>query len=105
MTASIFLLTFFMFIGLAAVGLGVRKDKLEVVQSVDLNRYVGRWYEIARLPNSFQKKCADAVTANYTKRAGGKIEVILKPGGKHHPHSLKDPAPIVDFLLKNALKS
>ena len=36
--------------------------------------------------------------------AGGKIEVIVKPGVNHHPHSLKDPKPIVDFLLKNALK-
>jgi pimeloyl-ACP methyl ester carboxylesterase len=33
---------------------------------------------------------------------GGKIEVILKPGVDHHPHSLKDPQPIVDFLLQNA---
>ena len=33
---------------------------------------------------------------------GGLIEVIVKAGGEHHPHSLKDPAPIVDFLLKNA---
>lgn len=33
---------------------------------------------------------------------GAPIEVILKPGGEHHPHSLKDPAPIVEFLLKNA---
>jgi pimeloyl-ACP methyl ester carboxylesterase len=31
--------------------------------------------------------------------AGGKIDVILKPGVNHHPHSLKDPKPIVDFLL------
>jgi len=31
---------------------------------------------------------------------GGLIEVIRKPGGKHHPHSLKDPTPIVDFLVK-----
>ena len=36
------------------------------------------------------------------KALGGKIEVILKPGVDHHPHSLKDPQPIVDFLLKNA---
>jgi len=34
--------------------------------------------------------------------AGGLIEVIVKPGGKHHPHSLADPAPIVEFLLKHA---
>jgi pimeloyl-ACP methyl ester carboxylesterase len=37
------------------------------------------------------------------RAAGGKIEVILKPGGKHHPHSLKDPKPILDFLLQNSL--
>lgn len=36
------------------------------------------------------------------RAAGAPIEVIVKPGGDHHPHSLKDPAPIVDFLLKNA---
>ncbi len=36
------------------------------------------------------------------KALGGKIEVILKPGVDHHPHSLKNPQPIVDFLLKNA---
>jgi pimeloyl-ACP methyl ester carboxylesterase/lysophospholipase L1-like esterase len=30
---------------------------------------------------------------------GGKIRVIRKPGGKHHPHSLSDPAPIVDFAV------
>jgi pimeloyl-ACP methyl ester carboxylesterase len=38
------------------------------------------------------------------RAAGGKIEVILKPGVKHHPHSLKDPKPITDFILQNALK-
>lgn len=36
------------------------------------------------------------------RAAGGTIEVIVKPGVNHHPHSLKDPKPFVDFLLKNA---
>ena len=36
------------------------------------------------------------------RELGGTIEVILKPGGDHHPHSLQDPTPIVDFLVKNA---
>jgi pimeloyl-ACP methyl ester carboxylesterase len=36
------------------------------------------------------------------KAAGGMIEVIVKPGVNHHPHSLKDPKPIVDFLLRHA---
>ncbi|MDO4575135.1 MAG: prolyl oligopeptidase family serine peptidase [Planctomycetia bacterium] len=36
------------------------------------------------------------------KKAGGNVEIILKPGCDHHPHSLKDPTPIVDFMLKCA---
>jgi pimeloyl-ACP methyl ester carboxylesterase len=36
------------------------------------------------------------------RELGGMIEVIAKPGVDHHPHSLKDPAPIVDFLVKHA---
>lgn len=36
------------------------------------------------------------------RAAGGTIEVIVKPGGKHHPHSLPDPKPIVDFILQHA---
>ncbi|MEQ8339086.1 MAG: alpha/beta hydrolase, partial [Cyclobacteriaceae bacterium] len=34
------------------------------------------------------------------KAAGGKIQVIHKPGIGHHPHSLENPQPIVDFALK-----
>ena len=37
---------------------------LETVASVDLQRYAGKWYEIARLPNSFQKDCWNS-TAEY----------------------------------------
>ncbi|OYZ31291.1 MAG: hypothetical protein B7X86_09980 [Sphingobacteriales bacterium 17-39-43] len=33
--------------------------------------------------------------------AGGKIELIVKKGVGHHPHSLQDPKPIVDFILKH----
>jgi len=76
MAANIFVMTFLTFTAFAAVARERGKDELEVVQSVDLSRYVGRWYEISRLPNGFQKKCADLVTANYTLRADGKIEVI-----------------------------
>ena len=37
------------------------------------------------------------------KELGGDITLIVKPGVKHHPHSLKDPAPIVAFVLKHTL--
>ena len=36
------------------------------------------------------------------RELGQTIEVIMKPGADHHPHSLTDPTPIVDFLTKNA---
>jgi pimeloyl-ACP methyl ester carboxylesterase len=38
------------------------------------------------------------VEARY-QALGGKIRVIRKPGGKHHPHSLTEPTPIVDFAI------
>lgn len=35
------------------------------------------------------------------RELGGPIQVNVKPGVGHHPHSLKDPAPIVEFLLQH----
>lgn len=43
-----------------------------------------------------------AVLVTRYRAAGGLIEVVIKPGGDHHPHSLADPAPIVNFLLAHA---
>ena len=42
----------------------------------------------------------DVLVKTY-RQAGGQIEVIVKEGIGHHPHSLKDPAPIVRFILAN----
>ena len=42
-----------------------------------------------------------AIVEERYKALGGEITVILKEGVGHHPHSLKDPAPIVDFILKH----
>ena len=38
------------------------------------------------------------------KKLGGTIQVIHKPGVGHHPHSLKDPAPLVAFILQAAAR-
>lgn len=46
------------------------------VDEVDLERYSGVWYEIARFPNKFQRKCDCNTTAQYTLKADGKIQVI-----------------------------
>lgn len=47
-----------------------------VVENVDLQKYTGTWYEIARLPNRFQQRCAGDVTATYTLLDNGQIEVV-----------------------------
>jgi apolipoprotein D and lipocalin family protein len=51
------------------------RDLPAVVTSVDLNRYKGTWYEIARLPNFFEKKLK-CISATYTLRDDGKITVL-----------------------------
>lgn len=50
-------------------------ELLAVVPSVDLERYLGRWYEIARLENGFEKNC-EGVTADYSLREDGLIKVV-----------------------------
>ena len=49
---------------------------VQTVDKVDLERYVGLWYEISKMPNRFQAKCKGDVTARYTRRSDGRIEVI-----------------------------
>lgn len=48
---------------------------LQTVASVDLDRYLGRWYEIARFPNRFEENC-EGVTADYARREDGLISVV-----------------------------
>ena len=58
---------------------------VKTVPNVDIERYMGNWYEIARIPNSFQKKCIGNVTANYTLRPDDTVRVVnrcLEEDGK-----------------------
>jgi apolipoprotein D and lipocalin family protein len=45
------------------------------VPKVDLDRYVGRWYEVARYPNRFQTQCLGDVVVFYARRPDGRIDV------------------------------
>ena len=49
---------------------------ITAVNQFDKNKYLGKWYEIARYPNRFQRKCTGDVTASYALRADGKVEVL-----------------------------
>lgn len=84
----------------AAQGTGVR-----TVPSVDLDRYAGKWFEVARYPNKFQKDCIGNVTANYSRQTNGRIQVLnecLKSAGKLK--SAKGEAKIVDTTTNAKLK-
>jgi apolipoprotein D and lipocalin family protein len=62
-----------------ATGTFAQSDKpapVQTVPSVDLNKYSGKWYEIAKYPNKFQKQCVGNTTATYTLKGIGKLEVL-----------------------------
>jgi apolipoprotein D and lipocalin family protein len=48
---------------------------LKPIESLDVPRYMGRWYEIAKYPNWFQRHCAKDTVAEYRLLAGGDVEV------------------------------
>jgi apolipoprotein D and lipocalin family protein len=82
------------------------QSALQVVSHVDIKRYAGTWYEIARYPNRFQKGCV-AATAQYALRDDGKIDV-LNQCREHTPDgkllSAKGTAKVVDATTNAKLK-
>lgn len=49
---------------------------LATVASVDLERYTGHWYEIAKIPHRFQRQCVADTTADYARNTDGTISVV-----------------------------
>jgi apolipoprotein D and lipocalin family protein len=73
----------FVLAGLFAVaGLAIASSALaqtrpvRTVDKVDLSRYLGGWFEIARFPNRFQRQCLGDVRAEYVSRPDGRLDVI-----------------------------
>lgn len=54
---------------------GPTRLPLRTVDRVDVARYMGTWYEIAAIPQSFQRGCV-ATTATYTLRPDGEVDVL-----------------------------
>jgi apolipoprotein D and lipocalin family protein len=50
-------------------------DGVEAVRGFDAERYLGQWYEIARLDHRFERGL-DSISATYTARADGGIDVL-----------------------------
>lgn len=68
-----------------------RSVPMAVEGGLNLERYLGKWYEIARFPNSFEKGCA-GVTAEYSKLESGDIRVLntCRKGGLNGPEEQAD---------------
>ncbi len=49
---------------------------VKTIASLDVSRYLGTWYEIAKYPNWFQKKCVSNTKAVYSARADGALKVL-----------------------------
>ncbi len=69
--------TIIMVFGLLIFHSCTKATDLTTVPKVDINRYLGQWHEIARFPNRFEKGL-ECVTANYSLKKNGKIEVLNK---------------------------
>jgi len=51
------------------------RSDLATIPALDLPRYLGTWYEIAKFPNRFQRKCAGFTTATYSALPDGRVQV------------------------------
>jgi apolipoprotein D and lipocalin family protein len=74
-----------------------KQPTLQVVPSVGLKRSAGKWFEIARLPNSFQRSCASNTTATYTLQPAGEMIGSMKwRKSDGHTTSSKGTAKVAD---------
>ena len=70
-------------------------NKLEVVPHVELEKYLGKWFEIAHLPARFQEGCTDT-TATYTLSEDGNISVLNECRRNGKVKLAKGKAKVVD---------
>ncbi len=66
---------FFSIVSLLLSGCGGYPQNVTPIQQFDVNRYLGKWYEIARLDHSFERGL-EQVSANYVLLDSGKIQVV-----------------------------
>ena len=77
---------------------------VETMNHVDLESYMGRWHEIALIPNWFEKKCVTAATADYTLMKNGMVRVINRCMSSNGPSESAGVAWVVDKKTQAKLK-
>lgn len=80
-------------------------SEVQTVASVDLNKYIGKWYEVASIPQSFQKKCVGNTTADYSFAEKNRIKVLNSCDTKEGQRNITEGrAEIVDKVTNAKLK-
>lgn len=51
------------------------QEPLRAVPALDVSRYTGTWHELARLPVEHEQDCVRAITATYTLRPDGRLDL------------------------------
>lgn len=51
-------------------------EPLQTIERLDVGRYLGTWYEIAKYPNRFQRQCVSDTQALYRQREDGQLDVV-----------------------------
>jgi apolipoprotein D and lipocalin family protein len=64
------------FIGASQVSAQQTDQTVKTIAVLDVPRYLGTWYEIAKFPNWFQKKCVGNTKAVYTAKPDGNLRVL-----------------------------
>ena len=77
---------------------------VRTVASVDLRRYSGDWYEVARFPNRFQRRCVGDVRASYTIRPDGRLDVLNQCRTEAGAIDAKGIARVADIRTSAKLK-
>jgi apolipoprotein D and lipocalin family protein len=72
-----------------------QSSELETVLQVDLNKYLGKWYELAKIPSFFEKKDGRNTTAEY-KLKDGIIQVVNSTVENGVVHKIKGKAYPID---------
>jgi apolipoprotein D and lipocalin family protein len=88
----------------AAYRVYAQQAPVRTVASVDLDRYAGDWFEIARFPNRFQRQCVGDVRAHYARRADGRIDVINRCATADGVTEARGVARVVDQHTRAKLK-
>lgn len=97
---NLFLSVFFLIISSNSFS----KTEVKTEQNVDLNRYIGKWYEIASIPQFFQRDCIGNSSAVYTLSSNNIIKVVNSCDTEEGKEIAEGRAKVVDKKTNSKLE-